>query len=253
MTTVIAAVQATPVFLDRDATTDKACTLIKEAGANGAALVVFPETFIPAYPDWVWRVPAWGDGRFTRRLCDEAVTIPGPVTDRLGEAARQSHAYVAVGVNELDGSTLYNTLLYLAPDGSVVGRHRKLMPTGGERTIWGYGDGSTLDVVSTPFGIVGGLICWENYMPLARAAMYARGVDIYLAPTWDKFRYLGGDAASHRQRGPRLRGRGISRAAWQRRTRRPTRRRLRRGRRLDESRSRHDRRTGRGHPRRSAA
>jgi nitrilase len=88
-------------------------------------------------------------------------------------------------VDELDGSTLYNTLLYFAPDGSLAGRHRKLMPTGGERTIWGYGDGSTLDVVPAPFGVIGGLICWENYMPLARAAMYARGVDIYLAPTWD--------------------------------------------------------------------
>ena len=163
--------------------------------------------------------PAWSDGRFTRRLYDEAVTVPGPVTDRLGEAAREASAYVAIGVNELDGGTLYNTLLYLAPDGSVVGRHRKLMPTGGERTVWGYGDGSTLDVVSTPFGVVGGLICWENYMPLARAAMYARGVDIYLAPTWDNSRYLGGDAASHRQRGPLLRRRRISRAARQRRTR----------------------------------
>jgi nitrilase len=90
-----------------------------------------------------------------------------------------------MGVNEIDGSTLYNTLLYFAPTGELVGRHRKLMPTGGERTVWGMGDGSTLDVVQTPFGVVGGLICWENYMPLARAAMYAKGVEIYVAPTWD--------------------------------------------------------------------
>jgi nitrilase len=185
VTTTIAAVQASPVFLDRDATTEKACALIKEAGANGASLVVFPETFIPTYPDWVWRLPAWQDGAFTSRLYEQAVTIPGPVIDRLGEAAREAGAYVAVGVNELDGGTLYNTLVYLAPDGSLAGRHRKLMPTGGERTVWGYGDGSTLDVVHTPFGVVGGLICWENYMPLARAAMYALGVEIYLAPTWD--------------------------------------------------------------------
>jgi nitrilase len=183
--TTIAAVQASPVFLDRDATTEKACGLIKEAGAHGASLIVFPETFIPTYPDWVWRLPAWHDEDFARRLYDQAVTIPGPVTERLGEAAREVGGYVAMGVNELDGGTLYNTLLYLAPDGSVAGRHRKLMPTGGERTVWGYGDGSTLDVVDTPFGVVGGLICWENYMPLARAAMYAFGVDIYLAPTWD--------------------------------------------------------------------
>lgn len=183
--TLVAAVQATPVFLDRDATTEKACALVKEAAAAGAELVVFPEAFIPTYPDWVWRVPAWGDGRFTDRLRDQAVDVPGPVTARLGEAARDAGAYLAVGVNERDGGTLYNTLLYLAPDGSIAGRHRKLVATGGERTIWGNGDGSTLDVVHTPFGTVGGLICWENYMPLARAAMYAQGVDVYLAPTWD--------------------------------------------------------------------
>src|SRR5436305_8650678 len=182
--TTVAAVQASPVFLDRDATTDKCCVLIKEAAANGAELVLFPETFIPAYPDWVWRMPAWSDGRFTRLLYEQAVTVPGPVVERLGEAAREAAAYVAVGINELDGGTLYNTLLYLGPDGSVVGRHRKLMPTGGERTVWGMGDGSTLGVVTTPFGVMGGLICWENYMPLARTAMYAQGVDIYVAPTW---------------------------------------------------------------------
>jgi nitrilase len=185
VTTTVAAVQATPVFLDRAATTDKACALIGEAAARGAELVVFPEAFIPAYPDWVWRVPAWNDSSYVARLHDQSVTVPGPVTEQLGEAARAAGTYVAVGVDELDGSTLYNTLLYFAPDGSLAGRHRKLMPTGGERTIWGYGDGSTLDVVPAPFGVIGGLICWENYMPLARAAMYARGVDIYLAPTWD--------------------------------------------------------------------
>src|SRR3954452_23350065 len=183
--TTIAAVQAAPVFLDRDATTEKACALIKEAGANGASLIVFPETFIPTYPDWVWRGAGGRGGAFVRLLYDQSVAVPGPVVDRLGEAAREADAYVAMGINELDGGTIYNTLIYLAPDGSLVGRHRKLMPTGGERTVWGYGDGSTLDVVATPFGTVGGLICWENYMPLARAAMYARGVDIYLAPTWD--------------------------------------------------------------------
>ncbi len=183
--TTVAAVQATPVFLDTDATVDKACALVKEAAAAGAELVVFPEAFVPGYPDWVWRVPAFSDGRFTDLLREQAVEIPGPFTARLGAAAREAGAYVAIGVNERDGGTLYNTLLYLAPDGSVAGRHRKLMPTGGERSIWGCGDGSTLDAVRTPFGRVGGLICWENYMPLARAAMYARGVDVYLAPTWD--------------------------------------------------------------------
>jgi nitrilase len=181
----IAAVQATPVFLDREATTEKACSLVKEAAANGAALVVFPETFIPTYPDWVWRLPAWDDARFVRLLVEQSVAIPSPTTERLAEAARESGAYIAMGINEIDGSTLYNTLLYIAPDGEIVGRHRKLMPTGGERTVWGMGDGSTLDTVDTPFGVVGGLICWENYMPLARVAMYAKGVEVYLAPTWD--------------------------------------------------------------------
>jgi nitrilase len=181
----VAAVQATPVFLDRDATTEKACALVAEAAAAGASLVVCPEAFVPAYPDWVWRLPAWQDGPFMGRLLDQAVAVPGPTTERLGRAARESGVYVAVGVNEIDGGTLYNTLLYFSPEGELVGRHRKLMPTGGERSVWGYGDGSTLGVVQTPFGVVGGLICWENYMPLARAAMYAQGVEIYLAPTWD--------------------------------------------------------------------
>jgi nitrilase len=183
--TTVAVAQAAPVFLDREATTEKVCALVKEAGANGASLVLFPETFIPAYPDWVWRLPAWEDGRFTRLLLANAVTVPGPTVDRLGEAAREAQCYIVVGVNEMDGGTLYNALLYFAPDGSLVGRHRKLMPTGGERTVHGYGDGSTLTTIETPFGRIGGLICWENYMPLARAALYARGIDIYLAPTWD--------------------------------------------------------------------
>jgi nitrilase len=182
---VVAAVQAAPEFLDRDATLEKACTLAAKAAAGGAALVVFPEAFVPAYPDWVWRTPPWRDDTFAHRLYAEAVKVPSAATERLGAAAAESGAYVAIGVNEIDGGTLYNTLLYFAPDGTLAGRHRKLMPTGGERTIWGMGDGSTLDVVRAPFGVIGGLICWENYMPLARAAMYARGVDIYLAPTWD--------------------------------------------------------------------
>ena len=186
MTTArVAAAQATPVFLDREATTEKSCALIKEAAGAGASLIVFPETFIPTYPDWVWRISAWDDTRFTERLLANAVEIPSPTVERLGEAAREASAYVVMGVNELDGSTIYNSLLYFDPTGALVGRHRKLMPTGGERTIWGMGDGSTLDVVRTPFGVVGGLLCWENYMPLARAAMYAKGVEIYLAPTWD--------------------------------------------------------------------
>ena len=185
MQVTVAAVQATPVFLDTEATVEKACGLIKEAAGQAARLIVFPEAFVPTYPDWVWRLPAWGDGQFMSRLYDQAVSVPGPIVTRLGEAAREAAAYVVMGINEIEGGTLYNTLIYLAPDGSLAGKHRKLMPTGGERTVWGYGDGSTLGVMRTPFGVVGGLICWENYMPLARAAMYAQGMEILVAPTWD--------------------------------------------------------------------
>jgi nitrilase len=184
-TTIVAAVQATPVFLDREATTDKAIKLIEQAADAGASLIVFPETFIPTYPDWVWRLPAWADSSLVRRLYAESVEVPDATTNRLAEAAAATGTYVAMGVNERSGGTLYNTLLYLGPDGTIAGQHRKLMPTGGERLVWGMGDGSTLDVVQTPFGVLGGLICWENYMPLARAAMYAQGVEVYVAPTWD--------------------------------------------------------------------
>jgi nitrilase len=185
----VAAVQATPVFLDREATTDKACRLIKAAAGEGAGLVVFPEAFIPTYPDWVWRRRPWDDGPadWFGRLFDQAVTIPGPATEALSAAALDANAYVAVGVNERDdgGGTLYNTLVFFGPDGAILGKHRKLMPTGGERLVWGTGDGSGLRVYETEFGRLGGLICWENYMPLARAALYGQGIEVYLAPTWD--------------------------------------------------------------------
>ena len=188
----VAAVQASPVFLDRQATVDKACELIAEAGREGARLVVFPEAFVPAYPDWVWVVPpgqkALLNGLYAE-LLDNAVTVPGPETERLGAAARKAQAHVAIGVSERNaeasGASLYNTLVYLGPDGRFLGKHRKLVPTGGERLVWAQGDGSTLEVYDTPLGRLGGLICWENYMPLARYTVYAAGVQIYLAPTWD--------------------------------------------------------------------
>jgi nitrilase len=184
-----AAVQATPVFLDREATVAKAVKLIREAGSAGAGLIVFPEAFIPNYPEWVWRVSPWGgpSAKLYARLLDQSVEVPGPATEALGRAARQAKAYVAVGVDERDtrSSTIYNTLVYFDSDGSIIGKHRKLMPTGGERLVWGYGDGSTMDVYETPFGNLGGLLCWENYMPLARAAAYAKGIDLWMAPTWD--------------------------------------------------------------------
>ena len=185
----VAAVQAAPVFLDRDRTVDKAVRLVREAAAGGARLVAFPEAFVPAYPDWVWRSRPWADGppRWYERLLDQSVVVPSPATDTLAAAAEQTGCYLCVGVNERDerGSTLYNSLLWFAPDGRLFGRHRKLMPTGGERLVWGMGDGSDLDVHDTPLGRLGGLICWENYMPLARYALYGQGIDVYVAPTWD--------------------------------------------------------------------
>jgi nitrilase len=189
----VAAVQATPVYLDREATVDKACKLIAEAGIAGAALVVFPESFVPAYPDWVWAVPPGQTGLLDQmytRLLDNAVDIPGPATEKLGRAAKRANAHVVMGVTEraTDGSggSLYNTLVYIDSRGEIMGKHRKLVPTGAERLVWAQGDGSTLAAYDTPFGKLGGLICWENYMPLARYAMYAWGTQIYVAPTWDR-------------------------------------------------------------------
>jgi nitrilase len=189
----VAAVQAAPVFLDREATVEKACRLTAEAGSQGARLIVFPESFIPAYPDWVWAVPPGREKILNELYADflaNAVEVPGAVTDQLGRAARESGAYLVTGVTEKDtqasGASLYNTLLYFNPEGALMGKHRKLVPTGGERLIWAQGDGSTLEVFETPLGKIGGLICWENYMPLARYAMYAWGTQIYIAATWDR-------------------------------------------------------------------
>ncbi len=185
----VAAVQATPVFLDREATVERAVALVEEAAAGGAGLVVFPEAFIPGYPDWIWRTTPWGgpSAALHARLLDQAVTVPGPVVRRLAQLSADTGVHLAMGINERSpsGGTLYNSLLYLGPDGSTLGVHRKLIPTGGERLVWGRGDGSGLVRFDSPGGGVGGLICWENYMPLARAALYAEGIDIWLAPTWD--------------------------------------------------------------------
>jgi nitrilase len=189
----IAAVQATPVFLNREATTEKARRLIAEAGSKSARLIVFPESFVPAYPDWVWVVPS-GRDRVLSNLYGEmlanAVEIPSATTARIGEAAKDAGSYVVLGVTERDteasGASLYNTLIYFSPEGNILGKHRKLVPTGGERIVWAQGDGSTLEVYDTPLGKIGGLICWENYMPLARYTMFARGTQLYVAATWDR-------------------------------------------------------------------
>lgn len=177
----VAAVHAAAPFLDRDAGVDKTCRLIGEAAQEGARLVVFPETFIPGYPVWIWtHTPATGSPYFLR-LFANSVTVPSEATDRIGAAARAAGAFVVVGISERDGGTLYNTLLYFDDSGQIVGKHRKLVPTCVERTVWGQGDGSGLKLVETPFGKLGGLICWEHSMDLARYALASQGEQIHVA------------------------------------------------------------------------
>lgn len=193
-TVKVAVVQAAPILFDRDATVEKTCQLLRETAANGAGLVLFPEAFIPAYPRGLSFGMVVGsrtmEGRcLWQRYWDNAVEIPGPATEILGAAVREAEVYMAIGVIEKDaefsGGTLYCTLLYFGPDGAILGKHRKLKPTGAERLIWGEGDGSTMPVFETKLGKIGGLICWENYMPLARTFLYSKGVELYLAPTAD--------------------------------------------------------------------
>lgn len=177
----VAAVHAASPFLDRDACVEKTCALIAEAAAKGAGLIVFPETFIPGYPYWIWtHTPATG-APFYLRLFANSVTVPSETTDRIGAAARKAGAHVVVGISEKDGGTLYNTLLFFDNSGRIVNRHRKLVPTCVERTVWGRGDGSGLRPVETPFGKMGGLICWEHSMDLARFALAAQGEQIHIA------------------------------------------------------------------------
>ena len=190
----VAVVQAAPVVMDREATVEKALHLVQEAAAQGVQLIVFPEAFIPAYPRGLSFGTVVGSRseagrRLWARYWANSVDVPGPITEVLAQAAREASAYLALGVIERGGEmgrgTLYCTLLYFDPDGQLLHKHRKLKPTGAERVIWGEGDGSTLTVLETAIGRLGGLICWENYMPLARTALYAQGIKLYLAPTAD--------------------------------------------------------------------
>jgi nitrilase len=186
----VACVQAEPVLFDRLATINKLSSLAAEAAGAGARLALFPEAFIPAYPSsrWARHLAGWdgGDARaIYARLARESIAIPGPDSDRIGEIARTNGVWLAVGANELERGTIYNALLIYSPEGELAIHHRKLMPTNHERLVWGLGDGKGLETVATDFGAVGGLICWENLMPLARFALYQAGVEVYLAPTAD--------------------------------------------------------------------
>jgi nitrilase len=184
----VACVQAESVVFDRAATIEKIDGLAAEIAANGARLALFPEAYIPVYPSnrWVRYLAGWADSTaLFARLARESLTIPGPDSERLAEIARTNGIWLAVGANELERGTIYNALLLYSPDGELALHHRKLMPTNHERLVWGLGDGNGLEAVNAGFGNVGGLICWENLMPLARFALYQSGVEIYLAPTAD--------------------------------------------------------------------
>jgi nitrilase len=189
----VACVQAEPVILDRDATIEKLGRLAAEAAGNGAKLLVFPEAFIPAYPSSVWAraLAGWaepGAKEAFAMLARESLEIPSEAADRMAEIARENEVWLVTGVTERDPEhpgTLYNTLLYHDPDGSLALKHRKLVPTNHERLVWGQGDGEGLRAIESGIGRLGGLICWENYMPLARFALYESGVEIYIASTAD--------------------------------------------------------------------
>jgi len=189
----IAAAQLTPVFLNKEKTIDKACNIISEAGKNGAKLIVFPEAFISGYPDWVWLYPPHKSKELNNlyvMLVKNAVSIPDNATDRLCKAAKQSKINVVMGMNERNietsNSSLYNSILFIDDNGKMIGKHRKLMPTNCERLIWTQGNGSSLKSYKTSAGKLGGLICWENFIPLARNAIYESGTQILVSPTWDK-------------------------------------------------------------------
>ena len=189
----IAIVQHAPRVLDREATIGKAVRLIAEAATAGAQLIVFPEAFVPGYPAWIWRLRPGGDWdvseQIHQRLLENAVDLASDGLAQVRAAASEANVTVIMGINERDGTvgrtTLYNSAVVIGPDGEVLNHHRKLMPTNPERMVWGFGDASGLRAIDTPVGRVGTLLCWENYMPLARFALYAQGIDIHIAPTYD--------------------------------------------------------------------
>ncbi len=191
---IVAAIQAPSVCYNALGSARRAAEHIAAAAKAGAWLAVFSESYIPGYPDWVWRVAPHSSSpsadpfaTFQRRFVEQAITVPGPETDVIARACREHCIMAAIGVTERPAraGTLYNTLLYFGPDGTILGRHRKMVPTFAERLAWGAGDGTTLRTIETERGILGGLICWENYMPMARATLYAQGEQIHVAPNQD--------------------------------------------------------------------
>jgi nitrilase len=189
----VAIVQEAPIVLNKEKTIEQATRLVDEAAENGAQLIVFPEAYISGYPAWIWRLRPGSDWGISEelhsRLLKSSVDIENNELDPLCEAAKKNKVTIVCGMNEMDGklsrSTIYNTVVVIGNDGAILNQHRKLMPTNPERMVWGFGDGSGLNVVDTPVGKVGTLICWENYMPLARYALYSQGVEVYVAPTYD--------------------------------------------------------------------
>lgn len=189
----VAVIQQPPVFLNKAETIDRAVSSVREAAVAGARLVVFPEAFIPGYPAWIWRLRPGSDmtlsERLHSRLLAESVRVGAGDLAALCDAARENDVTVVCGINERDTelsrTTLYNSVVVIGPNGAILNVHRKLMPTNPERMVWGFGDATGLRVIDTPCGRLGALICWENYMPLARCALYAQGIDVYIAPTYD--------------------------------------------------------------------
>ncbi len=189
----IAAAQLTPVFLNKEKTVDKACKAIIEAANKGAKLIVFPEAFISGYPDWIWLIPNSQGAELNDlyvKLVSNSVSVPDNTTKLLCKTAKEARINVVIGMHERNsetsGASLFNSLLFINDQGEILGKHRKLIPTGGERLIWAQGDGSSFRSYETIAGRIAGLICWENFMPLARTAIYESGAQILAAPTWDK-------------------------------------------------------------------
>lgn len=189
----ISLAQHSPVYLNKEESISKACQLITEAASKGAKLILFPEAFIPGYPDWVWVLKNSQGADLNALYIDllnNSVSVPDDSTDKLCNAAKDAGIYVGIGINERNSessnASLFNSLLIINDKGEIEATHRKLIPTGGERTVWSQAAGLTDSIVETPFAKVGGLICWENYMPLPRVRLYELGMQILLAPTWDK-------------------------------------------------------------------